>query len=454
MKLINPTAEALRSSEKRVHELEIEKQRLEQEIAQLRSASRRSTLSQATTQRVQTSSRLVPNHARPTASSLAKCPTVKTSQKAATSLKPVYIIGNHTKYSYEDGVPIAVAHFETEDQIWKPVDKNYMKKTQASDSRKWAIYWEQHELARRAKSHALPSPLSPSSTTPLHGDSWSNWGDVIRSKRQNSDPTARSKDVDCNREIVVESYDVCDSCYDVPNLDVISRLEEGWRDNKTLLCLSYEKIRIDSAIGLQILRRTMTLVQETIYPLFQKNWGGISGPHLVLLGRNELIRIIGENTWNSPWLEINGHCRVSVQGALLRMPLLRNAIAHPNAWQLCQPGELDDRLQDAQKVAFMFRDFERTMEIRNLRDQLVPEAQRSDERLASLCALATMPFCGSMEFEPHLYDVLESRHDSARGEAETDCVVWQAATALGVRDNRRRRYRRNETSGHWEVEAE
>ncbi|KAI0141900.1 hypothetical protein GGR57DRAFT_508857 [Xylariaceae sp. FL1272] len=426
MKLVNPTAEALRSTQKRVHELEIEQQLLKQEIARLRSASQKKNPSPSRLTRLPKPSSLAPNHARPTTSSLAKCQSAKIANQAVVTPKPVFTIVDEIKYVYKDGVPIPVAYLKPGTKTWVPLDKDYMKQTESSMTRKLHISvgaWE-----RRVKSHVRRSAVSPSSRESWYGDSPTLCDDETISERQESDRTEESKIADSDSEELIGSDQPCDTPYDVPNLDVFSRLQEDFDDNETVRGFTYRHISIDSAIGLQFLRRAMALVQETIFPLFRKHREGKGGPHLILLGRDELIRVIGE--FGLPWLAINGHSRQDVCYAIMKMPPLRNAIAHPRAEELSTTGNLDYHLQNAQEVAFIFRDFEKTMEIRKLRDELVAEAKRSEEYLGSKCGLATMPFSEGVFFEPHLHEFVDNRARWPSWDEAENRIIYETAQSL------------------------
>ncbi|KAI0143080.1 hypothetical protein GGR57DRAFT_518961 [Xylariaceae sp. FL1272] len=93
------------------------------------------------------------------------------------------------------------------------------------------------------------------------------------------------------------------------------------------------------------------------------------------------------------------------------LPDLRNAVYHPQAYFLCQPTDIDHHLRAAQKVAFMFRDSDRTMQIRSLRDELVAEVRGSAEILGNLSGLIALSSCENLEIKPHHQRIFQIAHN-------------------------------------------
>ncbi|KAI1264526.1 hypothetical protein F5Y18DRAFT_436907 [Xylariaceae sp. FL1019] len=441
MKIITRVGEQLKCAQKRIEELKAENQKLKIENRQLRLTSPKHVTFSSSRRIVQPPTSTVPSHAQPTASSLAKHESTKDRTKSIQSANSVLTIGDG-KYRYKDGVPIKVARNTEDDGTgdWVLPWLNYMGPTnasyrKASETRTNTYEWKANKKRlseQRVDYDPPPSPQPPQSPEP---SLWS-WP---------QDSTAYLSDCELVAETEVEGNEMdlrfqeeerlrlegemLRSQYNVPNLDVFSRLDENWNKNETFSSLDFpDHIKIDSATGLRLLRQAMALVQETMSPLFRKHcwtFKDSAGPHLLRLGWLELKRYITED-WPS-WLAMNGHNAYDVQSAILDLPELRNAVCHPEEWKLCSPAELDRYLKLAQRVAFIFRDWDRTMVLRKLRDKVVAEMSASDKQFGNICGLAAIPFSENMDLEQHFRDIFGSPLTSWRPE---NMVVIESAQAL------------------------
>ncbi|KAI1264710.1 hypothetical protein F5Y18DRAFT_427855 [Xylariaceae sp. FL1019] len=420
MKIINGLADQLKNAQTEIQELKKENAQLKEQLRRQGATPGAEVTSPLTRRLTRPPLLTTPGYAQATTSSLAKHQSPEPGKRPVPPSKSVVIIQNG-KYHYENCVPVSMEPGHEDDKASLPTCPNYMSLTSAAYSRKSETKSRMIEY-NEEKKFTLEQRMAPRPTLPPLPPSPTAWSPSYWSSEPSStviDWTSNSTisfERDLRRAEAERSQQMEErhnSRYNVPNLDAFSRIDEDWDKNDTFSSLKYpDNPFIDSARGFQFLRRAMVLVQEAMFPLFKKYcsvYSDSAGPFLLRLGRSELLNAVSD--YAQHWLGINGHTSTEVYIALMEMPELRNAVAHPTADELSSPIKIDRCLKNAQKLAFIFRDFHRTMEIRTMRDNLVADISRSDKILGNICGLAITPFSENMELDEHFRDIFRQALD-------------------------------------------
>ncbi|KAJ2988806.1 hypothetical protein NUW58_g3784 [Xylaria curta] len=320
------------------------------------------------------------HYALPTISSRRKSNSQSEEPKkvSKTAPRPVHI-GNKA-YVYKDGVPIPQRTISELDNSPK-----YMMHTSSSLSRKYAILDEQWE---RTGKRAFNLNL---------GD-WGTWDppkqEVESLIKEVESPTKEDAETEkAVQTIVTTLVDMVEVDLAVEDLAMRSRLRYEF-------CFGGQLVFIDTRKGLEFLRRTAEAVQKAIYSFGKGgrwNWNtrNLDGPHLVRLGRDEMIRWMRYNTYSfaSPQDKYcDGFCFFSICRALFDVVPLRNAMCHPEGYVLRDAERLDRLLSDAQLAVVLMNDEKHAMEIREIRDELRIEGEKSMQNINDLYYLVILPF--------------------------------------------------------------
>jgi hypothetical protein len=138
----------------------------------------------------------------------------------------------------------------------------------------------------------------------------------------------------------------------------------------------------------RIMKVVHVLAQEALWEALYEHWPQVvlelypEGPETVRFGNQELLDTIYKYT---NLTNTNECCRCVHSCIKYGQTYLRNAVCHPHArgtWII------DRELRQAQKLAVSVLDERRAYKIRQLRDELVAEAKRTDETMATLVGLA------------------------------------------------------------------
>lgn len=278
------------------------------------------------------------------------------------------------KYIYSNGVPIRVRNAPPTNEWGVP---QYMKATRASISREQAIlstYYGDYDETESEKWYP-------------------RWNGRNEAENHEADQPAPWVD-DLNPDLLSTSPDVPDAA--TQSLANQTRLDDNLR--KHFETPTY----IDCATNFNYLEQARKLVQKAIYDASEQdafNWKGKfpGGPDFVTLGRNEILewtrgRVVGayKNVTESQiWPE------------LMQIVTLRNAISHAHACELVYGRTVDNLLSDAQSLTVVLGDEERSMAIRQLRDNVLAAARESKRELLDTVALRCLPFQGDVEFKYH-----------------------------------------------------
>ncbi|KAI1325367.1 hypothetical protein F5Y16DRAFT_423117 [Xylariaceae sp. FL0255] len=287
---------------------------------------------------------------------------------------------------------------------------SYLRETSASRSRlektQDEIYIRQElreaALQKRVKPHSSPPPDA-------HDDvnSCPTW-DLTPAQIEeppncldSNDSTEPDKDILHEKE---HEKELKGPVITVPTIEDVSRLNDDWEWETWKSKYDYNSLGnakviadIDSMIGFEYLRRALNHVQQVVYPFFaERNPDFVrAGPSLLALGYHELLNMIGYSSYPALWLNVNGYSRHQVHEALMDVVALRNRVAHPDPYNMSDAECLDTCLKLAQVITCILRDWERTMDIRRMRDHVAVLMAESHDIVENLRHLAMLtPFEG------------------------------------------------------------
>ncbi len=385
MKYISQHSDRLSQAFKRIEELEKENIRLRKEIVVLRAAKPpRSTNSISSP-----SPKGNPHYAQPTRSSRNKDKLELQGPESIEDEKPRFVIIDEDTYVYKHGVPILTG----EDKRPWGLKPRFMQLTSSSYKREIAKLHER--LERRKQATLQPSWHSPAPTPKAYGNGWGSPDKEVEVPSEEPLgssiplPSAALTPTPPEEEVENEPED---------NLAERSRLDESLPWNIG--------IRTDSKTSLDYLRRAAEIVQKSIFDAREngglgrsRGWDDSDGPHLVLLGRNELMSWLGE--YPEANLARNGYSAWMVHHRLLDVVPLRNAISHPSGRELRDPFLVDAHLKSAQAVCVVLGDEKGTLEIREIRDALRNDTDNAWQCVKDLYFLSLQPYPGAFDVQYH-----------------------------------------------------
>ncbi|GAP90922.1 hypothetical protein SAMD00023353_5100420 [Rosellinia necatrix] len=395
MKHINSHSDRLKKAIQKIEDLERENEDLRKKLSQLQP-----TTPQSEQQSAPTTPRKDPisadNHfAKPTSASLSRVlsksqrpesPKLKSPESAVKKSPSATVSIRGEEYIYKDGVPVPVAPSHHQ---WV-AQPGFMNATASTALRQCEINYR--TIERRSeidlRRYCLTRPGSV--TTPPTDDTGREWGD----------PHEHSEDEWCepplpiplseffdDDEIVDEEANAQDAVQN--DLAQISSLDDN-------IDPSYHDLMIDTKTSLNYLRRSVKIVQIAIHAAGKNCLRGNiranlkDGPHLILLGRDELLNWLGTN--ESEKLARHGYPGPAVYSAIMRTPDLRNAISHPTAYLLQNPVVVDALIRSAQKVAVVLGDKTGAMEARAMRDAVKNAANELLQDINDLHYAVQQPF--------------------------------------------------------------
>lgn len=394
MKHISQYSVRLSQAFKKIEELEKKNTRIREELIGLRTSNKQGT--SCLTKSASTNEQ--PHFAQSTKSSSNKHksrPQNHNRSKCMTG-RAVLISGQlHTKKA---GVPLHIAPQKTP-SCHGP---RYISATRASHNREIEIADErlkhkkkQEEIKRRRVSPRLPSP--PTSRCNSHvrwnsdtvadfmsSEAYWGWSSNFREKKEDL-PLEESPAEVSSGDAEVKSDPPVD-------LATRSRVDE-------ILGLT-SPAPIDSKKGFSYLRRAFHIVQQIVFDVATSpGWQGggyEEGPHLVRLGRDELLSWMGVNC-----MPYNGYTTSKICNDLLFVVSLRNALCHPNGNTFRDSTEVERLLRHAQRVTVTLGDEKAAMELREMRETLRSEAKQSLQDIRDMYHLSLQPHHEELAYKFH-----------------------------------------------------
>lgn len=400
MKHTSQLSDRLAKALKEVEALKQENAKLNKKLATLQIKTLHKDIPQAPSPKKSSASTNTSFHfAKSTASSrnkkTQKLQSSSSSKENTHSIRATYTSPyTDRKYTYKDGVPIPDTWYAWE----RP---HYMLETELVSQRELEKRLERFERKRRQEevmkhriSKSLPSPPA-SEQTCVEDQPWDEGWD--------GDPYADARK---KAEAYLEDLVI------VPHEELAEK-SGLHRDDK----FEREYVGIDSKKGLGYLQKAFEIVQEAVFEVGKTGapgWGlFVDGPHLVRLGRNELLSWMGE--YPDPCMGRNGSTAYQIRRALLDVVPLRNAISHPSSGYFRSPRRIEALLKSAQEVAVILVDERRAFELRKLRDELCDEANRSVQDIVDLYHLTLQPHGPKLQFKYHheamFIDIIHSRYN-------------------------------------------
>ncbi|KAI0097288.1 hypothetical protein GGR51DRAFT_566614 [Nemania sp. FL0031] len=385
MKYIRYQSDRLGMAPEREEDLRKEIASLQKELALLKPNKRRtqprtSSCSEKTAQSPQTP---IAEHryAQSTAASRGKLksqPQSPTASKEKESLLVMEKFFGTELYRYKDGVPIQMPFLS-----FRP---KYMGITEASRARTMATEKEYRnrldELSIK-RSMRRPRRFEGSWDLPGHTDHYKELHQMDEFKFHSECPTPPLSDTEDDSKLD-------------DSLEKRSRLRDD-------LYFGQQHINIDSKTGFDLLRRAAEIAQEVIHAVGESGheaWPRFrGGPHEVKLGRNELMAWLGECP--QARFALNGKSASTVFNAVLDVVPLRNAVCHPcgNTFEAAE--SVDRLIRLSQALAVTLGDEKRAFEVRQLRDDLRDEANRSVQDVLDLYYMSTQPYSPGIECKYH-----------------------------------------------------
>lgn len=180
---------------------------------------------------------------------------------------------------------------------------------------------------------------------------------------------------------------------DLTTLSVQSRLKDRqWLDGAS------GHVYISSTTGYRLLCRAFHLAQETFHDAARDHWPSVwksrslrEGPQEVLFGFSELESCLGRNTYHTKDLGIGTSSSEDIYEAALGMVDVRNNVCHFGGRAWSDLKTYDDLMERCQKLAVTVQDAKRSFKIRNIRDLLREEADRTFAEIEELGNLAALP---------------------------------------------------------------
>ncbi|KAI3317194.1 hypothetical protein HD806DRAFT_527272 [Xylariaceae sp. AK1471] len=313
------------------------------------------------------------HYAQPTTSSRNKGkPETQQLDKDKGETRRAVIINNNV-YVYVAGVPTRIP--SRNEYSW--VCPSFMRGTRTSYRREACN--RQENLKRKDRIKKPQQPATPPDS--LHDSRWGSCdNEVIRSLPetlpQPSDATPPPR--------TPLDIDEKDDKLTGDDLAQRTRLDEGLDPECRAL-----RVLIDSKTGLDFLRKAAEIVQRAIFHVWETKEPKPfpEGLHLVRLGRDELMRWVGE--YPSPHLAHNGHSAREIHSTLLEVVPLRNAISRPTG----------SELRNATSVDWL---------LGTIRDALRSEANKSLQFIKDLYYLAIQPFHEVIDYRHHHFKMFKN----------------------------------------------
>ncbi|TGJ78508.1 hypothetical protein E0Z10_g10250 [Xylaria hypoxylon] len=367
MKYISQFSNRLTQAFKRIEELEKENIKLRKENVTLRTLKPRPS---KTGSMKSPSPKGNHHYAQPTASSRNKVKSKPQEAENPNPKSPTFTGRDGATYIYKDCVPIMIT---PEDDYGWPSSPRYMHSTCSSSEREakgWVRGWP--PLLPTLKKE-INSPPTPPPSPPLSASTT-----LIEVENKPEDDLAER-----------------------------SRLGDDLKLGIHILT--------DSKTNLDYLRKAAEIAQKSIFDVGKigglGRWrAGYSdvfkdGPHLIRLGRDELMSWLGE--FPTSELRYNGHPDWKVYLSLLGLVPLRNTISHPSAYELQDSGRTDRLLKSAQEVSVILGDEKGALEIRAMRDALLRDAHNAWQSIKDLYYLSLLPSEERLDFKYHQVNLFE-----------------------------------------------
>jgi regulator of replication initiation timing len=381
MKYISQHSDRLRLAYHQIEELKAEITRLRKENAALRITSRQKERQKPATCSIKHNNLDDTKHyAQPTASSRLK-EKIEIQQLKGDKDEPkrAVVISNST-YIYSDCMLLLVPSRTRPAGRWN--NPSFLHATEASGSREFLILKEKLEKEKRARTNGAPQLTYTSMASPYD----SRWGSYEDEAAQS--PPTEETTPSCHTPLDIDEEDDKAAAVDLAQR---SRLDEGLDPEIRPI-----RVLIDSKTGLDHLQKAAVIVQQAIYNVWKDQEPRHcfdDGPHLVRLGRNELMGWMGMQPMS--YMAHNGHCARTVWRVLEDVVPLRNAISHPTGSDLRCADNLETLLRLAQNVTVVLGDEEGAVAVRAIRDSVRAEAATSLQFIKDLYRLAVLPFYGA-----------------------------------------------------------
>ncbi|KAI8949383.1 hypothetical protein F4801DRAFT_603307 [Xylaria longipes] len=412
MKHINEESCRLKQANKRIEELESKLSKLLNENAALRAIKTPKESSRTTTPPTKST---IPNdtrhYAQSTVSSRCKDNSMPQKPQRNGDKAPRAVLINGERCVYKAG---GLTHITTS---WGPYPR-FMEDTKASCNRNFEIFEETWARKRQLDFRNLkrqpkeePRKSDTRCSTPIVEEV-----ELLPEEPQQQTPSSPTlpEPTFSTAGTEVESWESSDTEVERVGTKVESALEPDLAEKTRLndhLNLRKEIIYIKSKTGLDFLRRAAEITQNAIFDFRSfmpewKTWMFEDGPHVVRLGRDEMIRWMGGCNEYCENLH-NGRLGRDISRTLLSVVCLRNTISHPHGYELRDPERLDYRLVNAQNVSIVLGDEKRALEIRGIRDALRTEVDRSLQEIKDLCHLTPLPYC-NVDYQSHHVETFQS----------------------------------------------
>lgn len=179
---------------------------------------------------------------------------------------------------------------------------------------------------------------------------------------------------------------------ELTTLSVQSRLQDRqWLDGPS------GHVEIPSSTAYRLLCRAFRLAQETFHNAARDHWPRVwrtrrlrEGPQEVLFGFSELEHCFG--SYCPRGLEIGTSSSNDVHSAAMDMVSVRNNVCHFGGRFWTDLESYDDLLKRCQTLAVTVQDEKRSFKIREIRDLLRKEADRTFAEIEALGTLAALPY--------------------------------------------------------------
>ncbi|KAI1741223.1 hypothetical protein F4680DRAFT_464645 [Xylaria scruposa] len=425
MKYVSEYSDRLEKANKRVKYLESERSRLLNENAALRAIkapTRASPTAKSTRSSISNDTK---HYTQATVSSRCKSKSMPLQESNNNDKAPRAIVINGKRHIYAAGVPTLMTTMDD----WTECPR-YMGNTKASNNRMSKLLEERMERRNRVDLRRLKAPVKPKS--PDLNSIWSgpSWGTTLveEDKLCSEQPQWESSPSSMPAETALSTTDT-----EVGNPSEQSLAQKSRLDDR--LNLGDEVVYIDTRSGLKYLREAFEITQHAILDVKKcmpewRSWMSEDDPNLVRLGRDEMISWMGSFEYSGRFH--NGRpCRY-IYYDLLRLPPLRNTICHPRGCELRDPENLDNLLQNAQKVSVVLGDEKRAQAIRGIRDALRTEVDMCVQEIKDVHDLASLPYYEA-EYKTHHLKMFERilQYESYDG-CKTTLAVAQAWQQRGT----------------------
>ncbi|GAP90920.1 hypothetical protein SAMD00023353_5100400 [Rosellinia necatrix] len=397
MKLVSNISDRLSEARREIENLKEENARLRKENAQLRAAAGIKTKSPTTTS-TGGSSLAIARYAQPTESSRRKTAPSPQQPKKNTTRIPGIVSISGSDFVYKDGVPTLVD--KNKFPIFRP---SFAKRTVAADQREFAVLAERVERRKRVDLRRLCPAGRPLPTPPYEEYPPFEWVIPRSPESEMQLEPFFDPDLEFGSESDSEDGEAAEE-----TLETRTRLEG-------VIDFGPDFVYVDTKKTFDWLREAATIVQRVIFDAVQRDeewrpmmWCFRGGPHLVRLGRNEMLGWLSRvhssklaRPANADGSNGRGYSTRDIESSLLKLVDLRNVISHPTACELLDCREVDWLLYYAQRVAVYLDDAPRAAELRAIRDALLELAEQSLQDIRDLSYLAVQPDCEHVQFSYH-----------------------------------------------------